>query len=192
MKKGYHVTQDSFDALLSWFSADRDRAGAMYEEIRDGLVRFFRYRGCSDPEPLADETIDRFIAKLSSFTHENSVQAAKFFYSFAINVFREFLRRKDRDLTPIDDLLDGSLPAAPAPEDDPNEIYLKCLESCLAELPPGDRRLIIGYYGEDRIAKLEARRSLADAMGLSMPALHTRAHRIRSSLRTCIGKCSEI
>ena len=51
--------------LLEWLDPNLDLAGEKYEEIRRGLIKIFGYRGCSDAEGLADETINR-VARAAS------------------------------------------------------------------------------------------------------------------------------
>jgi hypothetical protein len=58
------LTPESFDRLLSWLHHDREQAGLKYEEIHAALIRRFRQLGCSDPEELANLTIDRVAEKL--------------------------------------------------------------------------------------------------------------------------------
>ena len=67
MKKHSEITQKDFEGLLDWLAPDREEAGKKYEEIRDGLIRFFRFKGCNDPEFLADETINRVASKILTF-----------------------------------------------------------------------------------------------------------------------------
>ena len=45
MNKNWVMSQESFDALLGWLDSDRDKAGAKYEQIRSGLIKFFTFRG---------------------------------------------------------------------------------------------------------------------------------------------------
>ena len=58
------LTAQQFDALLLQFAPDRDTAGVKYVELRSRLVTVFRYRGCANPEELADEAMDRVARKL--------------------------------------------------------------------------------------------------------------------------------
>ena len=87
MKKDLTLTQEDFDSLLGWLSSDRDEAGVLYEKIREGLIRFFRFRGCDDPSTLADETINRVALKVNTFDSAKDVKTITYFYGFASNVF---------------------------------------------------------------------------------------------------------
>ena len=62
--KGWTLSPQSFDLLLSALHADRDRAGEEYERLRRTLVTFFDWRGCAFPEELADETFNRAARRL--------------------------------------------------------------------------------------------------------------------------------
>ena len=188
MKKDFTLTQGDFDALLEWLSADREAAGVLYEKIREGLIKFFRFRGCSDPLALADETINRVTLKIKDYDDSKNVKAITYFYGFAANVFLEYSRTLKRQTISIDDehsVFAGSLRAN---EDLPNT-ECDCLEKCLAKLPPDESALVIHYYGKDKSEKFEMRRRLAETLDLKMPALHTKIFRLRGVLRECVEKC---
>ncbi len=190
MKKDFTLTQEDFDALLGWLSANREEAGVLYEKIREGLIRFFRFRGCADPPTLADETINRVALKVKTFDESKNVKTITYFYGFASNVFLEYSRTtkkrevswESEDFSPA-----RKLQAA----DDSPDTECDCLEDCLMKLPPDESALVVEYYGKDKSEKFELRRKLADAMNLKMPALHTRVFRIRGVLRECVEKCLE-
>jgi DNA-directed RNA polymerase specialized sigma24 family protein len=190
MKKDFTLTQKDFDALLGWLSANRDEAGVLYEKIRDGLVRFFRFRGCADPYALADETINRVALKVSTFDNSKNVKTITYFYGFASNVYLEYSRTtRKREIF-------GGSEEFPVPRNfkmlnDNSDVECGCLEDCLKKLPREESALVVEYYGKDKSEKFELRRKLAEGMNLKMPALHTRVFRIRGVLRECIEKCLE-
>ena len=69
------------------------------------------------------------------------------------------------------------------------ERLLTCLETCLQELDPLNRRIITRYYiGTERV-KIDNRRELAESLGLSPNALAIRASRIRKQLEACVRRC---
>jgi hypothetical protein len=53
------LTANAFAKLLDCLSADRERAGEKYEDLRRTLIRFFEWRGAPFPEEHADETFNR-------------------------------------------------------------------------------------------------------------------------------------
>jgi len=50
------------------------------------------------------------------------------------------------------------------------------------------RRLVVQYHGTERV-KIDARKRLADALGIPLNILRTRICRIRSALETCVSAC---
>ena len=187
MKKDFTLTQNDFDALLGWLSANREEAGGQYEMIRDGLIRFFRFRGCADPDVLADETINRVSAKISTFDSSQNVKKITYFYGFASNVYLEYLK------TPKIEEIRGESEYLPSPRNyltgDISHLECDCLEKCLTKLSEDERTLIIEYYGHDKHEKCTLRKEMAEELNLKMPALHTKVHRIKGVLKKCIENC---
>jgi DNA-directed RNA polymerase specialized sigma24 family protein len=188
MQTGLQITQESFDSLLGWLAPDREDAGRRYEEIRKGLIRFFRFRGCDDPETLTDETINRVAGKLSSFTFDRNVKTITFFYSFASNIYLEDLaKRKKRPLQL--DSVEGCPHHLSAGDDTQNDQEFDCLDECLSARAKAERDLMIQYYAREKSEKFELRKRLATEMNLSPAALHTKVHRLRAALRECLNDC---
>jgi hypothetical protein len=52
-----------------------------------------------------------------------------------------------------------------------------------------NRKLLLDYYREEKRAKIEYRRQLAEQMGIAVNALRIRAYRIRASLQKCVEDC---
>ena len=179
--------REDFENLLGWLSADREQAGKLYEEIRQGLVRYFRFRGCSDEDALADETMNRVAAKILSFSSNEKGETINYFYGFAKNIYREYLARCRREVeyNPTLNYASSNYHEHFELEDDRH----KCLENCLKKLPDSEQKLVIGYYSENKIAKVELRQKIADELGVNTGTLHTKIYRIRNILRNCIHKC---
>lgn len=188
MKKEFSLKQEDFDALLGWLSDDREEAGGQYEKIRNGLIRFFRFRGCTDPETLADETLNRVAVKIESLDNSKGVKTISIFYGFASHIFMEYLRDvRNRDFS----LSEINLPEKPAINslDEAKTDEFDCLENCLAKLSDDDKKLVINYYSKDKIEKFELRKMLAETLHISPNTLYTRVYRIKAALRNCIEKC---
>lgn len=181
------MTREDFENLLGWLSTDRERAGVLYEEIRQGLIRYFRFRGCSDEDALADETMNRVAVKVLNFTSDENVETINYFYGFAKNIYLEYLSRRRREVG-FDPALDYSRLSYQEHFDIEDRGH-KCLESCLERLPGQERKLIVRYYSENKITKIELRRKIAEELGLNAGTLHTKVYRIRNTLRKCIEKC---
>jgi RNA polymerase sigma factor (sigma-70 family) len=175
--KGRVLTQESFDALLGWLAPDPERAAARYEEIRRRLIRFFTCRKCAAAEDLTDETINRVALKmLEGLTYVG--EAAPYFYGVAQNVYLEYIRKKP----PV------PLPPPPRPTEEVERAHA-CLEQCLERLQPRSRELIREFYQEERQAKIEHRKRLAERLGMTPNALRIQAHRIRLVLLECVRQC---
>lgn len=188
MPKNNVLTQEDFDALLKWFAADREKAGAKYEEIRSGLIRYFYFKGCSEAEILADETINRVARKLSALDRNNTYKPITYFYGFASKIYLEYRNsikirevEFEQNLHPTDEKFDVQA--------DITENRHKCLEECLAQLSLEERELAIGYFSKEKSEKFENRRELAEKMDMTMTALYVRIFRLKSVLRNCVENC---
>jgi len=178
MNKDWLLTQEAFDALLAWLDPNRERAGEKYESIRLRLIKIFACRGCWEPEDLADETINRVSKKLGEIESTYSGDPARYFCGVANKVHLEYVRRRP---TPIP-------PPSPGPSDEIEKEY-ECLERCIQQLPPNSRDLVLQYYQQEKRAKIDHRKLLADQLGIALNALRIRACRIRAELQKCVQSC---
>lgn len=175
------VTQEGFDALLDWLDRNRETAGEKYEKIRQRLIRIFVGRGCCEAEELTDETINRVTLKMPQVVETYVGEPSLYFYGVANNIYREWLRNQKTVQT--DKIQEAVL------ADDSVEIEFECLEKCLEKLPAEQRQLIVGYYRENKNAKIENRKELAKNLGISLGAMQTKTFRIRAGLQDCVRKC---
>lgn len=190
MKKGWVLTQEAFDKLLRWLDPDRERAAIKYEEIRTRLIKIFTCRGCSDAEELADETINRVAGKIDEIAPDYEGDPALYFYKVAHWVHQEDIRRKTRQV----DLSPKAAAAQAANSTSMQADYeadYECLERCLGGLPAANRKLVLEYYQQERQAKIDHRKRLAEDLGIAVNALRIRAHRIRRALEGCVHDCLE-
>jgi RNA polymerase sigma factor (sigma-70 family) len=177
MKKNWVLTPESFDALLAWLDTDRNKAGQKYEEIRRRLIKLFTCRGCPDAEDLTDETINRVIKRLPEIESQFTGEQIRYFYGVANKVHLESLRRKP------------PVPPVVISPDEELGAEIECLEKCISELPSDHRVLVIEYYQEDKRAKIDHRKQLAQKLGIAANALRIRAYRIRATLEVCLRDC---
>ena len=121
---------------------------------------------------------------------------ARYCYIVARFVFLEHLR--ETKAHPMVTQVSGDVapqPSAPSAADaaeaaGTQEKLLACLQKCLQELDPLNRRIITRYYiGSERV-KIDNRRELAESLGLSANALTVRACRIRARLEACVRRCA--
>ncbi|HEX8068909.1 MAG TPA: sigma-70 family RNA polymerase sigma factor [Pyrinomonadaceae bacterium] len=186
------ITQEKFDDLLAWLHRDREQAGIKYEEIRRSLIRILAWRGCSDAEGLADETINRVADRVHELKVTYSGDRAAYFYGVVNRLIKE-CQREARAQVPVEDVsgTSGPAPEAGADQEDDFAREYDCLLACLERLSPDKRELILAYYQEEKQAKIDHRKELARRLGLDANALRVRAHRIRAALEECIARCLE-
>lgn len=185
MLKKTEITEDDFRRLMLMFAHDDESAAREYENIRRGLIRYFRFRGCEHEEELADETINRVAVKTATVEFDGRVKLITYFLSFASRIHMEYLKEQRRTIEKWNDIRNEYLRAMPETRDDDGR--LACLEKCLGARRSDDRELLLGYYAGDKNA--EHRRSLASRHGISVINLHTRASRLRSRVADCVKGC---
>ena len=176
--KEWELTPEAFSKFLVWLDPDPDRAGEKYEDIRRRLIQIFICRGCTCPEDLSDETINRVIRKFPELEETYAGDPALYFYGVAHRVHLEFLRKKP----------DTKTFPPPDPPSRREEEYA-CLEECISHLPERSRELVLQYYQEEKQAKINLRKQLALRLGIPLNALRIRAHRIRANLEECVFDC---
>ena len=175
------ITPDGFRLLLGWLDTDDESAGKKYEKIRQRLIRMFIGRGCYEAELLADRTIDRVITKVPDIRSHYVGEPAAYFYGVGNKIHLEWLRtqKREREATFIDLTAD--------PEEEGTEY--NCLESCLEKLPADAREMILEYYRDEKRAKIDRRKGLAQRLGISIGALQIKVCRLRAKLSTCVNHC---
>jgi len=190
MKTTTTLSKADLDRLLGWLSADQEAAGKKYLEIREGLVRYFRIKGCYESQSLADETINRVAMKLKTFQLTSELKPITYFYGFAKNIFFEYLAELKRSPMQIEPELAGRLEGQTDDGED-KETRFHCLDDCMAKLRTDESEMVRAYYAKDRSEKFEARRRLADSLNISIGNLHIRVHRVKKILRECLESCLE-
>ena len=181
MKKEREINPEAFEKMLLWLDKDRDIAGQKYEAMRLRLIKIFDYRQCLNSEELADLTFDRVLKKFEENAVPDDAVPAAYFCRVASFIHRENFKK------PV---------AVELPEDIPIETneesfdpYYECLKKCLKHLSAEKHNLIIGYYEEEKRAKIDFRQRLAQSIGIPLKKLHSRVFRIRTSLQQCVLNC---
>lgn len=100
-------------------------------------------------------------------------------------VLREHWRHPDARGVPLKEVGSGHQVTAEARGDDD---LPECLHRRLGELPPDSRHLILEYCGAEGRSRIETRKRMAQALGLSESALRNRAQRLRDQLGRCIRR----
>jgi len=178
------LTQQAFEGLLRRFNKDAETAASEYETIRRKLTLFFELRLCRQPDTLTDETIDRVARKLDEGESISNLRA--YFFGVAKRVLLESQARDIRERVALET---HSQLSAPERNLEGRHVRIGCLRRCLLVLPAESRDLILAYYEAGRGPSDEARKALADRLGLSYGNLKIKAHRIRGKLETCLNEC---
>jgi DNA-directed RNA polymerase specialized sigma24 family protein len=165
--------------FLAWLSPNQESAGEEYERLRFRLFTFFSQRHCCFADDLADETINRVILKISEEKIEN---ALAYCYGVAKNVYRESLR-KERSHVDIDEVT----VAAKEPEE--QSFSHECLDKCLKQLSPDSRTLLLDYFSEARLKKIELHRRISESMKTTQTALRMKIMRSKKKLKICVQEC---
>ena len=183
MRKEWALTEEAFDKFLLWLHPEREQAAEKYEAIRRRLVVIFGCKGCTDAEDLADETINRVIRRAQEMAETYQGEPAAYFITVANNLYLESAGRRASRLEMRDDIPEV------LPEDAEDERDYECLERCMERLTPANHDLVVQYYKEEKKAKIDHRKKLANALGIGLNALRIRAHRVRAQLQVCIEEC---
>ncbi len=186
------LTQIAFSRLLAWLDDGFDSHGERYLEIRRRLVGYFDRRDRTNADELADETLTRIARTLEQDGRIETTPPARYCYVVARFVLLEDIRREKRQGR-VGTVWQVEQARAATPQDAPTvadrEQRLECLDRCLDELTPDQRRLIVEYYAEAHRQRIDRRRMLASRLGITMNALAIRACRIRDTLQACIERC---
>ena len=169
---------DPFEQFLSRLAPEEASSSERYSSLRARLVKYFQWKRCEDPEGLSDETIGRLVKKL--YAGERIERPSSYAYGIAQNVFREHLRWVAR-LAQVRDLQEVAIEGL---ENASLDEFEDCARPCLEKLSDDRRRVLERYYSEE-----VSREELALQMGLSVPALRTKIHRLKADLKECYEKC---
>ena len=180
--KQWTLSQSSFDSFLTILDSNRERAGQKYESLRTRLVKFFEWRACQFADDLADETLDRVARKID--TGEQVNDYLNYSYGVARLLYLETLKKQTKEQTVV-----VNMPIKNSTDDDQEDTQLNCLERCLQTLSENSRSLILHYYRDDKQAKIDCRKKLAEKFELSPNALRIKTMRIRTKLEECVFKC---
>ena len=192
------LTPRAFERLLEWLDDGSDSCGKTYLEMRRRLIFYFDRRNRPFPDDLADDTLNRIAWTLEEDGAIAVTPPARYCYVVARFVLLEDTRRREHTHISL------SRPDRPEPfgrvtmrlEVDEGlarrEQRLDCLDRCVETLPRDQHSLIVDYYRDERRAKIDRRRALAQRLGITMNALAVRACRIRDALEACVlGCCQE-
>jgi RNA polymerase sigma factor (sigma-70 family) len=196
-RREWTLSKDALQRLLNWLDGGANSGGHAYIEMRRRLRDYFGRKNCRTADDLADETLTRVARRLEEEGITRGETPARYCYIVARFVFLEHLR--ETKVHPMVTQVSGDVapqPSAPSAADaaesaGTQEKLLACLQKCLQELDPLNRRIITRYYVGSARVKIDNRRELAESLGLSVNALTVRACRIRTRLEACVRRCAD-
>lgn len=160
----------------------------MYVQLYRDLTKVFIWGRCPDPEGLTDEVFVRVARKVHDLRPTYQGDPRLYFLAVANNLIKENFRKIKTHVS----LSDVDLSQHITTEGENQEALIaECLESCLQELSPERRMMIIEYYAKEKMAKIEHRSETARRFGISVETLRVRVFRIRAALEECIERCVE-
>lgn len=180
--KQWALSQSSFDQFLAVLDTNRELAGHKYETLRKRIVKFFEWRACQFPDDLADETLDRVMRKVALGVEVDD--PVNYAYGVARLVYLEAWKQQVKERAVV-----VNMPTMTVVESDDEDIRFTCLERCLKELPDTSREMILSYYRDDKQAKIDHRKTIAEKFNLSLNALRIKTLRLRTKLEQCVQMC---
>lgn len=183
-KPNRQVTAAGFARLLGRLHADADTAAAEFETLRRTLTRFFDWRGAASADECADETLDRLCRRLDEGTDVADIRS----YAYGIARLVLLERRRRPAFTDLDDAPEP-FELHPAAQPVTDDSLRECFDNCLSRLNPESRALLLEYYEGERRKRIDNRRRVAAARGLSDNALRSRVQRLRDRLESCVRTC---
>jgi len=187
-KPKWELNSEAFEAFLALLDSDRDVAGERYNELREKLIRYFEWRQAARPEELADETINRVCRRIEDGEKVEDVH--KYAFGVARFVLMEYFKAPIEEELPVES--NKELPAIDKREIDENEAEHECLRKCLLKLSVDERDLILRYYENEGMTKIDDRKRMAAELGVTQDNLRQIAKRIRKNeLGPCVQECLE-
>lgn len=159
--------------LEAALAGEREAVAALTQEF---LPRVFglSLRLCRDRELAEEATQETFVRALRALSRLRQPGRLKsWLLTIAANTTRELLRKQGRGSS-----LDYEPPAIDVVADDLQTARQKALDHALADLDSGERELFLLHTVEG--VRL---RTLAKEHAMSVPAMKSRVHRIRSKVR---------
>lgn len=177
--KQWTLSQSSFEKFLAVLDSNQERAAQKYEALRIRLIKFFEWRACQFADDLADEALDRVIKKVD--LGEQISDYSNYAYGVARLLYLEAVKKQSKEQALIINM--------PVKEAASEDSQLNCLELCLQKLSENSRMMILHYYRDDKQAKIDYRKKLAERFDISLNALRIKTLRIRAKLEECVFEC---
>ena len=190
------MESSALQALLTQLRPDPVEAAEAYRRLQQRLNRFFNLTAASDPEQLTDRAIERLAQRVAKALNTGDPAASgevgppvhltlsDLIFEVVREVLTEDLHRSQPDDQAVRDWFIRTTNA----RDTNREQRQAMLQSCLSRLSPEGRRLLEKYYAWSSNHKARHHQELAQALGLSLEALHNRTLHSRTRLEACIRR----
>lgn len=188
------LDEELFNKLLDSLHEDRENAAAMYNNIHQKLITYFRCHGCDCPEDCADLTIDRVAGKINDGLILSKDKPYGFFFGVARKILYEYRAQKVKESSHLNNHLSEHNSQNPhkdggRAEEELTEQKMRCLDHCLNGLTAQNRQLIVDYYQGETSIKIKNRDKLSQQLGIPINTLRIRALRLRKKLKDCVSNC---
>ena len=180
----YDLDHGALQALLDALGTDPSDAAHAYENLRERLIRFFRWNHCLSPEDLADAALDRLAAKLAGGSQAIH-QPAGFVAGIARMMLHEQHAQSVRERKVLS-LLSWAMENRNR-RDEVSQVRHDALDHCLKQIEVENRNLLDHYYSGSARERIRNRQTLADELGVGLNALRNRALRLRRQLERCMS-----
>lgn len=176
------LSGNSWEELLTFLAKGEKDKGAIYEQMRERLFKFFRYKGSLEPEELTDATLNRVARLLAAGQQLRTDDPTKYVLGVGRLIHLETVKREVRSKKSLDD----TRPKTSVHDANEREQHAATLEFCLAALSAEDREVILVYHEGQGQARIDRRKDLATKLDMPLNALRIRAFRIRGRLEECM------
>lgn len=197
-KESPQLREREFELLLAWLDPGTEHGAHAYLNLHKRLTAIFINKGCGVPEELADETFNRVARQLAEGKEISTDNRFAYLYGIAKNIsyehWRKWENRKRENLGQEGDAdiiksPTGSDPRREIEETEEKKRHLHCLSECMDRLMPEARLLMLEYYSEEKIEKIDTRDRMASRLGVTSGVLRNRIFKLRNVIRPCVTRC---
>jgi DNA-directed RNA polymerase specialized sigma24 family protein len=175
----WQLTNETLSCLLTALHSEEDLAAARYRRLHGRLVLFFMRHCAALPEDLADKVLNRVARKLAEGQRLENIEA--FALGVARMVIQEDKARKLREQQCLFELERNGSNAEHTTSDCKDQ--LQGMQDQLAALPVSAQSALALYHEGRGIKRIQARKKLAQELGVSIGTLRKRIFDLQTQLR---------
>jgi DNA-directed RNA polymerase specialized sigma24 family protein len=175
----WQLTNETLSYLLAALHPEENLAAARYQRLHGRLVLFFMRHCATLPEDLADKVLNRVARKLAEGQRLENIEA--FALGVARLVVHEDRARTLREQQCFFELERNGSNAEDTTSDCKDQ--LQVMEEQLAALPISAQSALALYHKGRGVQRIQARRKLAEELGISIGTLRKRIFDLQTQLR---------